>query len=50
MMSVSCVSTCIAHTALASRETAKKVTHVKKCSWQQNSENLKEQCDRTHKL
>jgi hypothetical protein len=46
---VSCAAACIAHTALASRETAKKVTHVKKCTWQQNSESLKEKRDRTHK-
>lgn len=49
MIIVSCTTACIAHTALASRETAKKVTHVKKCTWQQNSESLKEKRDRTHK-
>ncbi|NHC34191.1 hypothetical protein [Scytonema millei] len=48
MMTVGCAA-CVAHVVLARTETPK-IMHVQKCNWQQNSESLKKQRDRTLNL
>ncbi|MBD2308802.1 hypothetical protein H6G17_25360 [Chroococcidiopsis sp. FACHB-1243] len=49
MIIVSCAAACIDSTVLSNCEETTKAMHVKKCTWQQNSESLKEKRDRTHK-
>lgn len=49
MITTGCIAACTAHTVSSRREETKKATQLQKANWQQNSENLKKQRDRTPK-
>ncbi|MDV2991087.1 MAG: hypothetical protein N4J56_000741 [Chroococcidiopsis sp. SAG 2025] len=50
MITVGCAAACISSTVLSNCEETTKAMQLQKCNWQQNSENLKKQRDRTLKL